>query len=826
MDIDDAELADQLKADAEFIAQHFVVSTPRRGGLHLYLVEENPAQQSRVLSSQDGRRLGELQRGGRYVVGPGSRIAGRQYRALTNNPPAKVEDAEEWLAEMFERYGIALRRSHQTEIQEWAPIEFEGVDADASLERAIQSLQPERGKRLIAGLQQGGDTEGQSSRSEADFAAVLTLIEAGLTDPEVAAIWMHSPLGHRRKVQRRPDYVARTIANAHAAVEVGKLGSVTSARPTNIMPAPRGDSLVGEAIKTGQLAVEVDLLVALNRPSRIMDWIQEFEEGLAQIGVAPDLGTVQQLLTELRKGPMLMSAAPGIGKTYQVVQLAEEPDMVLNHPVLHAVPSHKSFSNVARQGFWDHWQGHATGEDGREPCPVNQLGTKGYRQGQDCKCGWVHPGRNANRLPTVTPVEYLLADTPDGPPLRPEALDFPIWVFDDIGPDKFVDSMAITRRDIELTMQHHPYESARTMAGALLRMLDAHTAENLGTLIHDRETWSGSELVERLEAALAEDGSSVDTWEFNTVQEILGNFQNDEPMWPDQPWVPPKSRAGQPLPLNFMGKLFDCLKGDCEAYFKGILRNPSVHMVWASPQHGQPKQSIVRLNWRKYLPKGAIHKTVVLDASGDPELWSTALGAPVTLGETSHELLSPQGMPFPQAIRVVQLRDSHVGKSTLEHFDGDGKVTVSPKYREILKQELDARKEMGQARRVGIITFQELIPDCIAALQEVGYTYSDDPEQTEVVTGYYYNLRGANEFTDCDVLVLLGYPMPNPQGLYEEACALYQDDPVPISQEPAHYSDRLQLMSGESTAIDKPLFAYNDPRLNALLLQKSRAEAY
>ena len=152
MDIDDAELAAQLKADAEFIAQHFVVSTPRRGGLHLYLVEENPAQQSRVLSSQDGRRLGELQRGGRYVVGPGSRIAGRQYRALTNNPPAKVEDAEEWLAEMFERYGVVLRRSHQTEIQEWAPIEFEGVDADASLERAIQSLQPERGKRLIAGL--------------------------------------------------------------------------------------------------------------------------------------------------------------------------------------------------------------------------------------------------------------------------------------------------------------------------------------------------------------------------------------------------------------------------------------------------------------------------------------------------------------------------------------------------------------------------------------------------------------------------------------------------------------------------------------------------
>ena len=84
------------------------------------------------------------------------------------------------------------------------------------------------------------------------------------------------------------------------------------------------------------------------------------EAQLAGDGV-PDPGTVQSLIAELQKGPRLISAAPGIGKTHQVVQLAEEHDMVVNRPVLHAVPSHKSFANVERHGYWEHWQGHANG---------------------------------------------------------------------------------------------------------------------------------------------------------------------------------------------------------------------------------------------------------------------------------------------------------------------------------------------------------------------------------------------------------------------------------------------------------------------------------
>jgi len=823
VDIDNRELASQLKEDAELVGGHFMVATPSRSGLHIYLLENNPTQQTRVLTSQDGQHLGEIRRAGSYVVGPGSKIAGRRYRPLTNNAPATVEDAEEWLADTLERFGVTLRQIRQQSVpQEWGPVDTEGVDPQAALDKALQALDPRQAEQLKAVLQGPQGWVQYSSRSEADWFAVLTLIQGGLSDAEVAAVWRHSALGQRDKVQRG-NYVARTIANARAAIEVHKLGVGTSAVPTLVKQNTAADSVVVEARKAGQLAVEVDLLKAVNRMPRLADRLLELDED----GEPPDPGTVQNLLEELRKGPRLISAAPGVGKTYQVVQLAEESNMLLNHPILHLVPSHKSFGNVKRQPKWEHWQGHSDGEDGREPCPAYVRANKGYRPGRDCNCGWIASGDDPPGLPTVAPVEYVLADSPEGPPLRPAAMHFPLWVFDDVGLDKFVDTMVITRRDVELTAQHHPRNSAKALARALLRVLDSHTAEKQGKPMNQWPIWSGTAFCERLEEAFGAEGLSVDTWVGDTSKEILQPRQRGQDFWPDQPWIPeagPGARRG--LPINFMAKMFDNLMPDIESYWEGTRRNPHVHMVWDSPEREQPKQSIIRLRWRKYLPNGALLKTVVLDASADLGLWSTVLGAPVVEGETGHELLSPEGMPFPEAIRIVQMRNRHVGKSTLEHFDGDSSVAVQHLYRELLKREVRARKDLGQANKVGIITFQELIPDCVAALHEIGYVFSEITAQSEIVTGYYYNLRGANDFNGCDLLVLMGYPRPNPQGLYEEACALFQDDPEPISTEPAHYTDQIRLRNGHTVTIGKDLFGYKDPRLQALLLQKSRAELY
>jgi len=816
VDIDDTDLAALLKEDEELKQHHCMVSTPRRNGLHIYLKEDDPVQASRVLFSQDGRRLGELQRAGRYVVGPGSRIGSGHYRPITNNATGTVEDAEDWLTEVLDRFGIALRRAPMQSVLGWTTVDTEGVNARKALDKALNAVDPLQAERLQSNLQVSARHARFSSQSEADFATVSELIEAGLSDAEVAAVWKTSELGQRPKVQRRPDYVARTIANAHARIDIQEPVGTSASTPHE--PTAESESVVREAVKAAGSAVQVGLLRAVNQVLAVRTRAAHFlREDVG--GGSPSSQESSQEFSELsRDGPRLIGASPGVGKTHQMVELAQEPNVWARVPMLHLVPSHKSFYNVTRCAGWGHWRGHDSGEDGRDACPAYVLANKGYRTGHYCNCSG-RAGTIAQGLfPTVAPVEYALADSPNSEPLRKEAMQFPLWVLDDVGLDKFVNTMVIDRHDVELTAQHHPYESARELARVLLYVIDRHTLENQGKPLDERQSWSGTALYERLEAAFEASGSSMSGW----VRTLRANPQP----WPDDPWMPDE-HSTQALPINFIPRLLDLLTTEWMVHITGVPPgNPLVHVVWDSPEHGQPKQSIVRVLWRRFLPKDALHKLVVLDASGDPTLWSTVLGAPVTAGETSNSLLSPDGMPFSEAMRIVQMRDTRLGKTTLEHFDGEGSVAIGTLYRDLLCQEIKARKDLGQAKKVGIISFRELIPDCLDALKGLGYEFSEDPTTTEVVTGYYYNLRGANDFIGCDLLVLLGYPMPNPQGLYEECCALFQGDPEPILTEPATYSDRIRLRKGNSVTVSKSLFGYKDARLNAMLMQKSRSELY
>ena len=225
-----------------------------------------------------------------------------------------------------------------------------------------------------------------------------------------------------------------------------------------------------------------------------------------------------------------------------VVELAQEANIWARVPMLHLVPSHKSFDNVTRRAGWGHWRGHDSGEDGRDACPAYVLANKGYRTGHYCNCSG-RTGRIAQDLyPTVAPVEYALADSPNSEPLRKEAMQFPLWVLDDVGLDKFVNTMVIDRHDVELTAQHHPYESAQELARALLYVLDRHTLENQGKPLDERRSWSGTNLYEHLVAAFEASGSSMSGW-------VRNLHANPQP-WPDDPWMPGE-HSTQALPINF-----------------------------------------------------------------------------------------------------------------------------------------------------------------------------------------------------------------------------------------------------------------------------------
>lgn len=558
-----------------------------------------------------------------------------------------------------------------------------------------------------------------------------------------------------------------------------------------------------------------------------LDHRRRWNELLTSSKGTPSQDMVENALADLPEGPLLVTAAPGLGKTYHTVQIAEilwkKSQDKVPLAILHLGPTHKSFDNVDRQPYWAHWRGHDNGSESGKPCPMYIAFSKGYRHPDlECECGVDSFDQDAPITPTFAPVEYVLADQPDGPPLRAAALNYVMWVFDDIGVDKFVDTMIITRKDVELTAQHHPFESVRTLAKALQALLVKHTAVNKGKARFDRESWSGVQFWTHLEIELKALNSSIVGYLEQWKQEFAAGT------WPIGSWIEDNDHHGPGTwPCNFALRITLFMYREAIDHQNGNISGPHVHVVHDHPADettsppgtvSLPYQSIIRMRWRKFIPRSALPKTVILDATGDAKLLSRLLGRPVTKPESLD-------MIFPPTMKVRQCWGVHVSKQTVEHHLGDGRSILKAKYRQLVKEELSERKESGAAKKVGVITFKSLVPDCVKALTELGYTYSENEAESEIVVGWYYNQRGANDFKSCDILLLIGYPSPNPQGLYEEACAIYEDD-EPISTESENYTARMELRNGQTLEITKPLFGYKDQRLHGLLLNKSLSELY
>ena len=74
-------------------------------------------------------------------------------------------------------------------------------------------------------------------------------------------------------------------------------------------------------------------------------------------------------------------------------------------------------------------------------------------------------------------------------------------------------------------------------------------------------------------------------------------------------------------------------------------------------------------------------------------------------------------------------------------------------------------------------------------------------------------------------MVIFGYPIPNPQGLYEEACVLFFNDAEAVDRQPAYFDRQMQLRNGHTLPITD-IRGYADSRLQALYEQKSVSELY
>ena len=168
---------------------------------------------------------------------------------------------------------------------------------------------------------------------------------------------------------------------------------------------------------------------------------------------------------------LLLNAAPGLGKTYSLIQEAER--LWSSLPVLHLGPTHDSFENVERiapedapDGIgWGHWRGHDDGRKGGTPCPRSVRASMGYKSGVECTCKATPPSFTG--VPTFAPVDYILNIEHQGFPLDPEqllfptpltphALRFPWWTIDDVELGRFVGKREVTKLDLDRTAAGYP----------------------------------------------------------------------------------------------------------------------------------------------------------------------------------------------------------------------------------------------------------------------------------------------------------------------------------------------------------------------------------
>ena len=511
---------------------------------------------------------------------------------------------------------------------------------------------------------------------------------------------------------------------------------------------------------------------------------------------------------------VLLNAPPGMGKTHSLVEAAEAVGLSL--PCLHLGPTHKSFDNVNRHPMWGHWKGHD------DTCIKSLRAKKGYTRGRECTCQQAGPPE-FNGVPSFAPVDYILdggraefqlnpIDLMFPAPLAQTAERYPWWAIDDVGLDRFIGTLEITQRDLQLTAEHYPHEfqggeAIRILACALLDVLNEHTAAE--GVRQQPESWAGLALYDRLNHALQGRGSSI-----RAMSQALTFLQPSTEPWPDHQDDP------HDWPCNFMPVLRRKLVAEMSAWYlvqhpgigdgleTGIV-HPHLHTIWGFPEDGGPIQSVLRYRWLRR--PSLLRPTLIMDATADIDLLKRVFQRPGVVIEESAPIEVP---PFPIGMKVTQHLGAHIGVGTLnDNFE---------KYGQFVRDELAARRASwtgDEPPKVGLITFKRFRGEFEKVLTDAGF------DEDHWVMDHYWNVRGSNDFSSCDFMVMVGYPNPNPQGLYEEACVLFSNDADAVDRERAYFDRSMQLRNGHTLLIPG-IPGYADSRLQALYEQKSLSELY
>ena len=480
-------------------------------------------------------------------------------------------------------------------------------------------------------------------------------------------------------------------------------------------------------------------------------------------------------------GPILITAPPGTGKSYQAAQMVNLLFDGFGIASITLVLAYEQMEVVDGREGWHKWQGHSRMcSEARRSQAVRNLG---YNVTLECDCDYASQFEFDE--PTLAVLDYLIGmDTvalqygyegrSNVPLFRPEIRDFNLRIVDEVVLSRFVGSQPVSDRDLRIAAREHP--------DSQVRMLSAQFRE-LRDTTGDLKWLSGQPMYQSLETGLNERSTSLQEF-----RDDLADVELPTTVWSDGP---------QP-PTNFPPYLFPILKQELEWLEEGRPFNPRIHVNTGADSPA------IEIRYRRFVD--CTDPIVIMDATADPSLVHKVFGV-------DRPTPKPTPVELPKSVTVLQLSEDRLGSGTLNLFPSVQPKANRQKWYEELRLDLE---NQSRDRKVGVVTLRAIEDELVGEVHSLGYE--------DVKSLHYGNLRSMNTMVDRDILILFGCPGPHPDSLQREAQAFFFDEPpldiswVPITE---------HLITRDGREIPVSLRAYgNDDRLQSYYMQSCQAELY
>ena len=220
----------------------------------------------------------------------------------------------------------------------------------------------------------------------------------------------------------------------------------------------------------------------------------------------------------------------------------------------------------------------------------------------------------------------------------------------------------------------------------------------------------------------------------------------------------------------------------------------------------QERQNRIGVHYRKDLAFRADAPVLVLDASGDAEIYRRLLG---------DRLTAAMAVQCERNVEVVQVKDATLPRSSLLGTDrrGNALSDTSPALAERLRAEMVAAANALAAKHGGafmLATNMAVETAVTAELAEVGVTDA-------VLTGHFGKMRGRNDYEHCTAGMVLGRNQPPPSAMEAMARAIWANDPEPLALSRTYEKANRGIRMRDGSAVPVEVDVHPDPRVQRVL---------